>query len=317
MQCQGLKMKPGELKSFFLETYSHFNVDKCRLMAGAMAYYTLFALPILLVISFNVTAFFFGSERAQEHLQQEVVGLVGTEGAKQVEIMLSGAGKRTQGAGFATVFAVILLFYGALRAFEQLQVALNTVWGIDIAPAHRNMRTTLRKRIFSFFIVWGVIAILAASLFLSIILMSIGQAATAEFNRGFSRVLFSMGDVVGSGVVIAILLMLIFKLLPDVNITWRDVRFGAIFTAILFVICKTVIGIFLGRSDFGTVYGAAGSMAILLVWIYCSALILLFGAEVTKVWATRYGSRFQPTPGAAKVVTEYIECQDSETQSTR
>ena len=290
--------------AFFRDIFRQFVADNCRLMAGALAFYTLFALPMVLLISVSIAGVIFGPEYAENQLTTQAKDIVGEAGAEQLNIIVDEA-KHSERSRFPIIGVLIMLF-GAVRAFEQLQVALNRVWGVELDPELGGFRNMFRKRSLSFAMVCSLATILAATLVLSAALSYFGQAATSNWPIQLSGAVFYMADMAISTLVIAVLFGLVYKILPDAQVQWRDVWLGALFAAAVFVIGKTAIGYYLGKSAFGSAYGAAGSLAILLVWIYFSALLLLFGAEFTKVWARRYGTTIIPNADACEVVVERL-----------
>jgi len=299
-----MRLDPREFWSFLRESYERFNQDDCRLMAGAMAYYMLFALPVVFMLSVYIAGLFFGWEDAEARLKIEAQQILGEAGAEQVGTIMEHTGEQARGFTFSAIVAIGALFFGAVRAFEQFQIALNRVWSVDIAPEKRDWRMALRRRVFSFCVVWAVIAILSVSLAVNILLVKLGERAVAGLGNDTASMLAHVGDYAVTFAIVTLLLTVLFKILPDAHVAWRDVWFGALVTALLFVTARTLLGYFLGRSDFGDVYGAASSLAILLIWIYSSSLILLFGAEMTQVWARRQGSRVEPAAHAVEVSTE-------------
>jgi membrane protein len=255
-----------------------WNADDCLTLGAALAYYTVFSLAPILVIVIAVAGAVFGPEAAQGEIVGQIQGLVGEEGATAIQSLIESASR--QGAGpRATIIGLLVLLFGSTSAFSQLQSALNTIW--EVPPqVHAGPWAMVRARFLSFAAVLGTGFLLSVSLVLS--------AAVAAFGRfgwgwvpGIGRVL-ALADFLGSLVVHTLLFAMIFKLLPDVAIRWRDVWLGAAVTAGLFSIGKLVIGLYLGTSEVGAAYGAAGWVILVLAWVYYSAQIVLFGAEFTR-----------------------------------
>jgi len=272
--------------------------DKAPRLGAALAYYSIFSIAPLLVIAIAVAGFAFGPEAAQGQVSRQVSHLVGEEGGKAIEAMVAAANK--PGAGtLATVLGVVMLLVGATGLFAQLQDALNTVWEVQPKPG-RGAWGFVRDRILSLSMVMGVAFLLLVSLLVSAALAAVG-GLLGDWQTGL------VGQVVTTGVdllVITLMFGMIYRYLPDAVIGWRDVWFGAAVTAALFVVGKVLIGLWLGRAGVSSAFGAAGSLAVLLVWLYYAAQIFLFGAELTKAYADRLGSRIKPKPHAEAVTAE-------------
>jgi membrane protein len=257
--------------------------DKAPRLAAALSYYTAFSLPPLLVLLVGIGGLVLGTDLVQERLMNQIGQLVGDDSA----VLLDEAVREAQstGTGAAVVVGVGALLLGATGVFGQLQDALNTIWEASPKKAG-GMWGLIRSRLLSLAAVFGTAFLLLVSLAVSAAIGGIidmaGEIDTLEpFLVGI--------DLITSTAMITVLFALMFKFLPDVEIAWRDVWFGAFVTAVLFVIGKFGIGLYLSMSDVGSAYGAAGSLIIILAWIYYSALILFFGAELTQAWATEQG----------------------------
>jgi membrane protein len=265
-----------------------WNADDCLTLGAALAYYSVFSLAPILVIVIAVAGALFGPEAAQGEIVGQIRDLVGDEGAAAIQGLIQSASRQGTGPR-ATVIGLIVLLFGSTSAFSQLQAALNRIW--DVPPAsHGGIMAMIRARIWSFAAVLGVGFLLSVSLVLS--------AAAAALSRygsgwipGMSGVLL-FTEVIGSLLVHTLLFAMIFRLLPDTAIRWRDVWIGAAVTAALFYVGKLAIGVYLGRSQIGAAYGAAAWIILILAWVYNSAQIILFGAEFTRAFATRH----QPPP---------------------
>jgi membrane protein len=272
--------------------------DKAPRLGAALAYYTVFSLAPLLLIAVAVAGFVFGEQAARHQIAQEIQGLVGEEGGRAVQSMLEHAGKPGQGIA-ASVLGVVLLLVGAAGVFGELQDALNTIWGVQPKPG-RGVWEFVRDRFLSF----AMVLVIGFLLLMSLVLSAALSALAHLFSRWeFACVSIGLNEVV-SLVVITLLFATIFRFLPDAKIGWRDVWLGAAVTAVLFEAGKFLIGLYLGRSGVASAYGAAGSLAVLLIWLYYSAQIFLFGAELTKVYTNRYGSRIVPADNAEPVSPE-------------
>ncbi|MFO0964808.1 MAG: YihY/virulence factor BrkB family protein [Gemmataceae bacterium] len=268
---------------------------KAPRLGAALAYYTIFALAPLLVIAISMAGLVFGHEAAQGQIAGQVEQVVGSEGGQAIQAMVRGADKPGVGV-LAAILGGAMLFLGAGGLFGELQDALNTVW--EVKPkSGRGIWGLVRDRFLSFSMVLGFSFLLLVSLLVSAALSAVGGAFGAW-----------QASVLGHGIttlldlgVITILFAMIFRFLPDAEVSWRDVWFGAGVTSVLFVIGKFLIGLYLGQVAIGSAYGAAGSLAVLLVWLYYAAQIFLFGAELTRSYADHFGSRIEPKAHAQRV----------------
>jgi membrane protein len=252
-----------------------------------------------LVIVLAIAGFVFGREAAQGQLLGQIEGLVGPEGGKAIETMVAKGGTQPGSGTLATILGVIMLLVGAAGLFGQLQDALNTIWEVQPKPG-RGIWGFVQDRFLSFTMVLGSAFLLLVSLVISAALAAIGGL----FGDWQTGVVGQAVNQLISLAVITLLFAMIFKFLPDAKIAWRDVWLGAVITAILFTLGKFLIGLYLGHSSVGSVYGGAGSLAVLLIWLYYSSQIFLFGAEFTKVYANRFGSRIVPAKNAEPVTEE-------------
>ena len=274
--------------------------DRAPRLGAALAYYTVFALAPTIVLVIAVAALVLGHEAAQGEILRQIEGLVGEQGAKAVESMIKTA--RDPGASSKAIgLGLVTLIFGLWGVFGELQDALNTIWGVT-PKAGRGVLDMIRQRFWSFALVVGtgflLLVSLAISTWISILTKYFWYLLPLP-----GPALEAVNVVVSFGV-ITVLFALTFKLLPDVDIAWRDVWLGAAVTALLFTVGKLVIGLYLGKSGVATAFGAAGSLVVILVWVYYSAQILYFGAEFTKVWTRRRGSGFTPAETAVPVTAE-------------
>jgi membrane protein len=291
----------GFLGLLWATVFAFFS-DGCSTMAGALSFNTFLSLPALLTLILSLVGRFADPQQVQGAIVGEVSDLIGTAGASQVAAIISNASRSQQAASIATIVSLIVLILGATGLFAGLQNALNKAWGVKPDPKRNQIRVFLVKRVFSFGILITVAFLLLVSLALSTVIAAISHALTTQF--GIPPVLLQVVTAVGSFLVIALLFAVMFRYLPDARISWRDVRAGAVGTALWFVLGRTLIGLYLGRSDPGSVYGAAGSLALVLIWVYYTSMIVLFGAEFTKLWAQRYGKGIVPIKGAVAYVEE-------------
>lgn len=288
----------GMLKAAF----SDFNQDNCPTQAAALSYYTVFSLPPLLVLIILLASAIFQPADVQHALQGQLQGLVGASAGHGIETILANA-QRPGGRGFASILGFGALLIGATGAFSQLQSALNRAWEVRPDPDHGGIKNFIGKRVLSLGMVVGLGFLLMVSLVLSAILAALG-GAVQRFLPGMSGAVLLVINHAVSLAVITGLFAAIFTILPDAKIRLKDVWPGAIATAVLFEAAKFAIGFYLGRSNLGEAFGAAGSLALILVWIYYSSMLVLFGAELTQVWANQRGTGIEPEPGAVRVTED-------------
>ena len=269
---------------------------------AALSFYTLFAIAPLFVIVLAIAGFWFGEEAARRELFGQVSGLVGSEGGEAIQALVSAAHKPNTGV-WATIFAVVTLFIGATGVFVQLQDALNSIWGVRRMPG-RGLHNFIKVRLLSFALVAGIGFLLLVSLVLSAGLAALGKVMVGLLPAQ-ETIWHAINFVISFGV-ITLLFGLIFKVLPDAKIAWRDVWTGAIITALLFNLGKLLLGLYLGRSGVTSAYGAAGSLVVVLLWVYYSAQILLFGAKFTQIYSNRFGEHLKPVPGAEAVTLREV-----------
>jgi membrane protein len=287
-------MRPRDVLGMLKEALRDWNEDNAPRLGAALSYYTIFSIAPLLLISIAAAGLVFGAEAAQGRVVAQVQGLIGRTAAEAIQGMIENARKPGQGV-LATVLGFATLLFGAGGAFNELRAALDVVW--EIPPRKGGgVLAMVRERLASFAMVLVVGFLLLVSLVLSAGISAFEVKGTFP---GSGLVL----QVVNNGVslaVITVLFALIFKYLPDAHppVAWKDIWIGAFITAALFTLGKYAIGLYLGRSAVGSAYGAAGSLVLLLVWVYYSAQILFFGAELTQVYARRHGSRLGLAAGA-------------------
>ena len=299
--------KPGTIQGrvwLLLKTTAHQWInDKCPQTGAALAYFTVFSLAPLVLILLAFFGLFFGSEHARDKIVEQLQYLIDPSGIKVIQDIAPSASKPQTGI-LATVIGIIVGLFGASGVFGQLQDALNTIWGVKAKPG-ASLWAFFRARFLSFAMVAGVCFLLLVSLTVESVLRGLSTYLQNVLPGGhiLALALFLFLDV---GVVI-LLFAMIFRFLPDIKIGWRDVWVGASLTAVLFVIGKFFLGLYLGSGAAGSAYGAASSLITLLLWIYYSAQILLFGAEFTQVYANTYGSQVEPEDHAVRVKRLEVE----------
>lgn len=285
-------------------TWKAFNEDDCMTLGAAMAYYTVFSLAPLLLTIISIAGLVFGRDAVQHQIAGQIQGLIGAGAAQQVESMLAHQGQNQSGGILGTAIGILTLIFGATGAFVALQEALNKAWHVQPDPSKGGVKAFLTKRVMSFGMILGVVFLLIASLTVSVALAAISTWMGGYLPAGVSAGMLQALSFVVSLVVIAALFAVILKFLPDGRIEWRDAWVGGALTSVLFTIGETALGIYLGKAAPGSAYGAAGSLVVIVLWLYYASLILLFGAELTKVWAAAHRREIRPEPGAVRVVTE-------------
>jgi membrane protein len=296
-------LPPRKLWILLKESFSQWwNEDRPFELAAALAYYTLFSLAPLLVIAISVAGFAFGREAAQDQVVNTLGGFVGKDAGKAIQEMIENASKQqTSESVFAMVSGVALLLFGAGGVVGQLQSSLNMIWGVE-PKAGRGVVGFLRDRFVSYAMVLGMGFLLLVSLVVSAALTAFDHFLESWMPG--AGLLLQIIHFTVSLAVIAFLFAAIFKFLPDAQVAWKDVAIGALMTAILFNIGKYLIGLYIGQSSAASVYGAAGSLVTLLLWVYYSGLIFFFGAELTQVYAARFGSGVTPAENAQPAAPE-------------
>lgn len=282
-------------------TFREFFDDEAPRMAAAISYYTVFALPPLLVLLITIVGTIWEPEDVRGGIESQIRMLLGPQGAAGIRQMLENANRPGTGGLFPTLLSIAGLLFGATGAFVHLQGALNTAWGVEPDPDQGGVRNFLMKRLLSLGMILGVGFLLLVSLALSAMITAFGDVIGPMLPDALSGAVFQLAELALSLLIITGLFAAIFKVLPDAVIAWRDVWVGAAATALLFVAGKFLIGLYIGQSDPGSAYGAAGSLAVILVWIYFASMILLLGAEFTQVWARRRGTPIVPEFGAVRV----------------
>ncbi len=280
--------------TFLREVYGQWSSDRALTHGAALAYYTLFSLAPLLVLVIAVAGLAFGRAAAEGEIVGQMADLVGENGAQMIQGMIARASAPATGI-VAGAASILTMLFGASGVVGQLQSSLNEIWKAPPpAPTSSAVRNALRRRAIALGLVLGVGFLLLVSLVVS--------AGLEALHRFASDRIPLAADVVPpinfafSFVVITALFAMIYKILPDVRLEWRDVWIGAAVTALLFSLGKSAIGLYLGRAGVTSVYGAAGSLVLVLLWIYYSAQLLFIGAEFTEVYARTYGSRREPPP---------------------
>jgi membrane protein len=272
---------------FLREVMREWSNDNALTLGAALAYYTIFSMAPLLVLAIAVAGLVFGRAAAQGEIVAQIEGMLGPSGAELIESMIERASEPSTGV-IATVVSLATMIFGASGVFGQLQGSLNLIWGADTLR-RTGVKGQLQRRAASFSMILGIGFLLLVSLALSALISGLHQVFDAYLT--VPGAVISLANFGVSFVVVTALFAMIFKLLPDARIEWRDVWLGAAVTAVLFTIGKGLIGVYLGRAGVTSVYGAAGSLVLVLLWVYYSSQLLFLGAEFTEVYSRRFGSR--------------------------
>lgn len=263
--------------------------DYASSIGAAIAFYTVFSLAPLMLIVIGVAGFFWGEEAVRGELMRQVSTMVGDSGAQAVEaVVQSGANEPQQGM-VATIVSVTFLLIGATRVFAELQSALDRIWKVPAREKTTGIWKLVRARLLSFGLVLSLAFLLLVSLVVSTVLSALGSWAGALL-PGWELILQILNTLVSFGI-LTVLFAMIFKFMPQADVAWKDVWTGAFVTALLFELGKLVIGLYVGKSAVASSYAAAGSLVIVLLWVYYAAQVFLLGAEFTWVYANEQGSR--------------------------
>jgi membrane protein len=277
-------------------TVRGFSENECFTRAAALAYYSVFSLPSALVIVIYIAGLMYGRAAAAGEISSKLGSFVGPEAGKQIQEMISNAGQH-QGTGLvAGLIALGALIIASTTAFAELQQSLDRAWNVE--PDDSSVQSMTGKRVTSFLMVIGAGIVLLASMMFGTVMSAFGNKLPFHLSTG---VMYASAFLV-PWIIISLLVAAMFKALPDARVQWRDVAVGAIVTAALLIVAKFGMSIYLSRASVGSSYGAASSLAILLLWLFISAAILLLGAEFTRAWAREHGRDVQPSLGAHRVV---------------
>jgi len=289
----------GTIWGLLKDTVYQWKQDQASLMAAALAYYTIFSLAPLLIIVIAIAGTVFGEQAAKGELVTQIQGLIGKEGAQLIQTALENANQFDPNQGLIpTLINLGFLLSGATVVFVQLQKSLNVIWEVQPKPGN-GIKHFFRKRFLSFSMVVVIAFLLLVSLVISTLLVILGNYLRGLV-PGFTYLWQLLNFIVAFGIV-TLLFAMIFKILPDAKIAWIDVWMGAAITAVLFNIGKSVLGFYLGKTSFASIYGAAGSLVIILTWVFYSAQILFLGAEFTQVYTKRWGQEITPAEYAMRV----------------
>ncbi len=296
--------------SFLKQVIEDFLEDKALKFSASLSYYTIFSIAPFLAIIIAFAGFFFGKEAIQGELYPQINDLVGNEAALQIQQMITNI-HLSKNSTFATVVSFIVLLIGATGIFSEIQDSINHIWGLKSKPK-RGLLKMLLNRLISFSLIISLGFLLMVSLLLNTVVDALSRQLLKILPDNGVYVVDILNNCL-MFIVLSLLFGIIFKVLPDAKIKWRNVMVGAVTTTVLFMIGKFFIGFYLGHSNLGSVYGTAGSIIIVMLWVYYSAVILYFGAEFTKVYAKKYGGEILPNDYAVWIKTKEIELPSNPT----
>jgi membrane protein len=286
------------------KTYQEFDDDNAIKLSASLSYYTIFSLPPLLIIIMSIFSFFFGREAVTGRFFGQINGMVGNEAAIQIQETIKNI-ELSDSNTFAAAFGGILLLIGASGVFAEIQSSINYIWGLKAKP-DKGFIKFIKNRLMSFSMIASVGFLLLVSLMVNTV-MDIINARLLIYFPDSTIYLFYVLNILILFATTTMLFAIIFKTLPDGDIAWKDALIGSSFTSFFFMFGKFAIGFYLGSSTVATVYGAAGSVIIILIWVYYSAIILYFGAEFTKVYANAHGNKIIPNAYAVGIKVEVTE----------
>jgi membrane protein len=295
--------------SILKASFNAFMDDNALKMSASLAYYTIFSLAPLIMILISAASIFYGKEAIQNKVFEELNGFLGNDAAMKIQEILREITLKSDST-LAIIIGVATLFIGATGVFIEIQDSINQIWRVKAKPK-KGWKKMIINRILSF----SMIISLGFLLIVSLIINGIILALSDKLTQYFPEMTVFIIEIINAAItflVIAALFGIIFKFLPDVEISWKDVRVGAIFTAILFTIGRYLIGLYVEKVGPGSAYGAAGSLIIILVWVYYTSAILYFGAEFTQVYAECYGGKITPAPYAVHILKTEEEREVSE-----
>jgi membrane protein len=301
-----MKKKIKEIYQFVKQMITEVGNDNVFKYSASLSYYTIFSLAPMLIIIITLCGFILGKEAMQGEIFGQIKSLVGADAATQIQDTLKNI-HLSKNTPIATIISIITLAVGATGIFAEIQDSLNKIWGLQVKRTTGLWKVIL-TRLLSFSLVLSLGFVLMVSLILNAIILSLGS----RLNHIFSGITYTLIPVIENAisfVVTTILFAAIFKILPDAKIKWKEVIIGAIITSLLFLLGKFLIGYYLSTSKLTTMYGAAGSIIIILSWAYYSSVILYLGAEFTKVYALRYGKKIPPNDYSVWVKTEEVHTE--------
>lgn len=299
-----IKKRLKRFGSILLASFKGFSNDKGFKLSASLAYYTIFSLAPLLMLIISLASIFFGQDAIQGKVFSEIRGLIGDNAAGQVQTMIKNV-ELSGKTNLAFIIGIAVLLIGATRVFIEIQDSINYIWRVKAKPK-RGWVKMIKDRILSSSLIISLGFLLIVSFVVNGLILAL-KDILLQVLPDITVIFINMLNVMISFIVISILFGIIFKFLPDVMISWKDVKWGAFFTTILFMIGRILIGIYIQTTGTGSTYGAAGSLMVILVWIYYTAAILYLGAEFTQAYAEKMGAEIRPADYAVHVEEKEIE----------
>lgn len=294
-----MKFKIRDLGKIFKITFKEWNKKDPFRQSAIIAYYSIFSIPGLLVLIITITGYFFSKEAVHQNIFDQVSSTMGADTAEQIKGMLTKAGE-SQSTIWGSIIGFVILLVGATGVFVELQKTLNEIWQVKVV-VKKGILPILKARLFSFGLILAIAFLLLISLVVSAALVAMSSWISVDAS-GFVVIVFNILNFILSLVVISVLFGLMFKILPDAKIKWEHVWLGSLVTGLLFTIGKTALAFYFGKTDPASVYGAAGSIILILLWVSYSSMIMFFGAEFTATYAKMYSGDVPPTKIAKKEI---------------
>ena len=294
-----MKFKIKDLGKIFKITFKEWNQKDPFRQSAIIAYYSIFSIPGLLVLIITITGYFFSKEAVHQNIFDQVSSTMGADTAEQIKGMLTKAGG-SQSTIWGSIIGFVILLVGATGVFVELQKTLNEIWQVKVV-VKKGILPILKARLFSFGLILAIAFLLLISLVVSAALVAMSKWIAVDAS-GLVVIVFNVLNFILSLVVISILFGLMFKILPDAKVKWEHVWLGSLVTGLLFTIGKTALAFYFGKTDPASVYGAAGSIILILLWVSYSSMIMFFGAEFTATYAKMYSGDVPPTKIAKKEI---------------
>lgn len=292
-----MQFKINDLGKLLKTTFKEWNEKDPFRQSAVIAYYAIFSIPGLLVLIITIAGYFFGNDTVNKNLMAQLSGTLGADTAAQINDMLTKA-NQSQSTIVSSIIGVVILLIGATGVFVELQKTLNLIWKVK-AVAQNGILAFFKARVFSFGLILAIAFLLIISLVISTALVAISNWIKIDTSK-FIIVVFTIINFILSLAVISFLFALMFKILPDAKIKWQHVWLGSIVTGLLFTLGKSVLAFYFGKAQPASVYGAAGSVILILLWVSYSSMIMFFGAEFTAAYANLYSGKIPPTDIAIK-----------------
>ena len=301
---QPMQLQFKDLGKIFKSTFKSWNDTDPFRQSAVIAYYAIFSIPGLLVLIISITGYFFGKDAVNENIISQISSTMGADTATSIKEMLTKVSE-SKSSVIGSVVSVSVLLMGATGVFVELQKSLNDIWHVKMMKQN-GIWLIVKARLFSF----GLIVAIAFLLLVSLVI-STGLTALSGLIEGYTSdfmvIIFNILNFLFSLAVISLLFAMMYKILPDAKIEWKHVWVGSLITGLLFTVGKTALAFYFGTADPGSVYGAAGSVILMLLWVSYSSMIVFFGAEFTAAYARRYSGKIAPTENAKAVAPETVK----------